>query len=158
MTIVATLCYLRKDGQVLLIEKARGFGQGKLNAPGGRVQPDEAPEDGAKREVYEETGLTVNTLTEHGVLYFFFGQDTKPDWIVHVYSSASFSGTLRAGEEGRLHWIDERQLPYDLMWPDDEHWVPHLLQNERFTGRFYFDAPATRLLRFELHVRDPVNE
>ena len=37
---VATLLFVIKDGRALLIRKKRGLGAGKINAPGGRLDPD----------------------------------------------------------------------------------------------------------------------
>ena len=45
----ATLCFIIKDGEILLIRKKRGFGAGKINAPGGRIEPGELPIDCAIR-------------------------------------------------------------------------------------------------------------
>lgn len=42
---LATLCYLLKDDQVLLAMKKRGFGEGKWNGPGGKVEKGETGDD-----------------------------------------------------------------------------------------------------------------
>lgn len=148
--VFATLCYLRSQGKVLLIRKARGFGQGKLNAPGGQLRDKETPEECAVREVWEETGLRVFRPRRHGVLYFYFGQTMEPDWVVHVFSARQFDGQVVEGREGTLHWLDEAHLPYEEMWADDRYWVPLMLADQEFTGRFYFDSTASRLESFHI--------
>ena len=50
----ATLTFIVKEGEILLIRKKRGLGAGKINGPGGRVEPDETILDCAIREVQEE--------------------------------------------------------------------------------------------------------
>ena len=50
------------------------LGEGKWNNPGGKLQKDETLRDCVIREVYEETGLIVNDLINHGVLSHYFGQ------------------------------------------------------------------------------------
>lgn len=40
----ATLCLLRKDNQILLAKKKRGFGEGKYNGVGGKLEKNETPE------------------------------------------------------------------------------------------------------------------
>lgn len=72
MTTYATLCYLIHEDKVLLLKKAEGlWGGGKWNAPGGRLLPDEAPKQGAIREMREETGLKVEDLEQLEVLTFY---------------------------------------------------------------------------------------
>jgi 8-oxo-dGTP pyrophosphatase MutT (NUDIX family) len=54
MHTFATLCYLRNQFQVLLQRKAAGlFGEGKWNAPGGKLLEAETLEKGALREMFE---------------------------------------------------------------------------------------------------------
>ena len=56
--ITATICEIIKDGRLLLQRKAKGrFGEGKWNGPGGKIKPEETPDEGVIREVKEETGL-----------------------------------------------------------------------------------------------------
>ncbi len=150
MKIEGTICYLIREGQALLLQKARGFGKGKWNAPGGKLTHGESPEACAKREVLEETGLKPLELTPHGKLDFYFGHDQEPDWIVHVFSSRNFEGNLKSSTEGSVRWFAIEALPYEEMWPDDVAWVPLLLLGKRFQGRFYFDSQAERLLHYFL--------
>ncbi len=161
MTVRAVLCYLVRDGHVLLLRKAAGlWGEGKWNAPGGKVLPGEDPAQAAVRETYEETGLRVGPLRHRGVLHFTFDGGTLPDWIVDVFWADAFTGTLRAGDEGELQWFPVEGLPYDEMWPDDRLWLPHLLAGRRFRGRFHFDGAAAHLLHHELDLEpeDPGGE
>ncbi len=150
MKIEGTICYLIREGQALLLQKARGFGKGKWNAPGGKLIQDESPEACAKREVLEETGLKPLELTPHGKLDFYFGQEEEPDWIVHVFSSRNFEGNLKNSVEGSVRWFRIEALPYEEMWADDVAWVPLLLLGKQFQGRFYFDSQAERLLHYFL--------
>jgi hypothetical protein len=62
---------------------------------------------------------------------------------VHVYETWNFSGDPTESDEMRPQWFSEDQIPLSQMWPDDEHWLPLLLQGKKFLGRSLstFDLP-----------------
>ncbi|MPM04525.1 ADP-ribose pyrophosphatase [bioreactor metagenome] len=61
---------LTEDGQVLMVRQYRyPFARVLLEVPAGKIDPGEAPEDCAKRELSEETGATAETLTYLGDYY-----------------------------------------------------------------------------------------
>lgn len=146
MTTFATLCFPVRDGQVLLLRKADGlWGGGKWNGPGGKLLSGEDPEEGAAREVREETGLLVRDLHFSGLLRFFFGESDVPAWVVYVFTCQDFSGAPTEGREGILRWYPLDRLPLDHMWEDDRHWLPRLLSGQRLWAEFRFDPDAQRL-------------
>uniref|UniRef100_A0A7C4B9E6 Oxidized purine nucleoside triphosphate hydrolase n=1 Tax=Thermofilum pendens TaxID=2269 RepID=A0A7C4B9E6_THEPE len=151
MTIIATVVYLLRGGKVLLIRKKRGFGAGKYNGVGGKVEPGENLEESARREVLEEVGVRVKSLEYRGWLEFY-SVDEKPDWVVHVFVSRDFEGGPRRSEEADPYWFDVEALPLDEMWEDDRYWLPRMLRGEKIKGVFRFDAYYTRLL--EWHVEE----
>ena len=132
----------------MLLLKAKGkFGGGFWNAPGGKIEPGESPEDAAKREVYEETGLVVGKLELAGQLVFYFGSGKrKPDWTAEVFTSSEFSGDIKESEEGKLEWIPKSKLPLDQMWEDDRYWLPFLVAGTKFKGEFEFTSDSKRLV------------
>ena len=74
-----TLCFVIQDGQILLIEKKRGLGAGKVNGPGGRLEKGETAEQAAIRETQEEVGITPTGVQWAGELRFqFFPQAHSP--------------------------------------------------------------------------------
>src|SRR5260370_7004888 len=68
----ANLCFSVKDGHILLIRKKRGLGAGKINGPGGKIEPGETALESAIREAQEEIGVTPSELEERGLLHFQF--------------------------------------------------------------------------------------
>ncbi|XP_032182882.1 7,8-dihydro-8-oxoguanine triphosphatase isoform X1 [Mustela erminea] len=87
-----TLVLVLQPQRVLLGMKKRGFGVGRWNGFGGKVQDGETIEDGAKRELQEESGLTVNTLHKVGHIVFeFVGEPELMD--VHIFCTESVQGT-----------------------------------------------------------------
>jgi 8-oxo-dGTP pyrophosphatase MutT (NUDIX family) len=153
MTTNATLCEIIKDSKILLQRKAAGkFGEKKWNGPGGKMINDETPEECVIREVLEETGLLVNSLSYHGEVEFYFGVKNEADWNVYIYSTGCFSGVLKESEEGELRWFRLEDIPYDKMWEDDLHWLPLLLANKRFKGSFTYDEEGDNLLNYDLKL------
>lgn len=157
MVVIATLCHIIDKSTVfprlLLQRKSAGlFGEGKWNGVGGKLKEGEAPNEGAAREVLEETGLRVSNLKPHGVLNFYFGDRDELDWVVHVFSTSLFKGRLKPSEEGMLRWFSFNEIPYEEMWQDDEHWLSLLLEGRRFNGDFYFNEDGTKLLDFDLKI------
>jgi 8-oxo-dGTP pyrophosphatase MutT (NUDIX family) len=155
MTTHAVLCYIRDNGRVLLQIKAPDrFGGGLWNAPGGKMLDGESPEDAARREVMEETGLSVDDLTDHGTITFFIDGTEGPDIIVRVFTSQHFTGDIVANDEGPLEWFDESSMPYGEMWEDDLLWVPHVLAGRRVRGRFRFTGGYGKMLGHEIELEE----
>ena len=149
--IVATLCHIIKDKSLLLQKKSKGlFGEGKWNGVGGKLKPNESPENCAIREVYEETGLRISDLKFHGVLNFYFGKRKGIDWVVHVFSTSVFEGKVKSSKEGNLRWFNFEDIPFGEMWGDDRYWLPLVLKGKSLQGNFYFDDEGKTILDFEL--------
>lgn len=157
MVTFATLCYLRHRNRVLLQRKARGrFGEGRWNAPGGKMLPGELPEKGAAREMLEETGLKVGGLRFQGILNFYLGDSKELDQTVFLFSCKKFTGRVRRSAEGELSWFPIGALPYDEMWQDDHVWLPLLLDGKSFVGDFYFTENYNEFLSQEIRQAIPV--
>ena len=134
----ATLCFLIEDGKILLIRKKRGFGAGKINAPGGRIEPGEAPHECAIRETSEEVGLTPTGVRNHGELHFQF----TDGYSLHctVFVANAYSGELIETDEALPIWTPLESIPYEEMWADDIHWLPGVITGGTFRGYFHFDG------------------
>jgi ADP-ribose pyrophosphatase len=66
----ANIVALTKNGEVVLVKQYRhGACESLLEFPGGVVEDDEDPMDGAKRELLEETGYSASTLIPLGKIY-----------------------------------------------------------------------------------------
>lgn len=135
---VGVLCFIIQEGQILLIHKKRGLGAGKINGPGGRLEPGEAPEQGAIRETQEEVGLTPTGLKKAGELAFQFADGYSLR--CHVFTASGYEGILVETAEATPFWNPVDAIPYDKMWEDDQHWLPLMLQGRGFMGRFLFEG------------------
>ncbi len=134
----ATLLFVVRDGQVLLIHKKRGIGAGKVNGPGGRVDPGETPVQAAVREVREELGVTPTGVLKSGQILFQVSDGTAIR--IHVFRATGCHGAPRETEEAVPLWASLDAIPYDRMWADDRHWFPPMLAGECFEARCLFDG------------------
>ena len=138
MKKVLTLCIVHNRHHVLLGMKKRGFGEGKWNGFGGKVNPGESIEGATRRELFEEAGVISNNITKIGTLDFSW-QD-KPEILeVHIFKTDGFGGEAVESEEMKPSWFHINDIPYDDMWPDDKFWLPMLIFDQKFKGRFVFD-------------------
>jgi len=134
----ASLCFVIRDGRILLIHKKRGLGAGKINGPGGRIEPGESVEDAARRETREEVGLTPTGLARAGELWFQF----VDGYALHctVFTAGGAEGALVETPEARPFWTEISAIPFDEMWTDDRHWIPWMLARRPFRGLFHYEG------------------
>lgn len=147
---LATLVFVVRDGQILLIRKKRGLGAGKINGPGGRIDPGETAIECAVREVEEELCVTPTGLDERGELLFQFTD--RYSIHVHVFTAGDCRGEPRETDEAIPLWTDLERIPYEEMWADDRVWLPSMLAGKAFAGRFIFDGDA--MLDYTIDFRD----
>jgi 8-oxo-dGTP diphosphatase len=135
---LATLTFIVCGPRMLLIRKKRGLGAGKINAPGGRLDPGERWEHAAVREVEEELCITPLDPMYVGENRFQF----VDGYSIHaqVFRATAFTGVPTETDEAAPLWFDLSQLPYGEMWEDDPLWLPHVITGRRFSGRFVFDG------------------
>ena len=133
----ATLLFVVKEGHVLLILKKRGLGAGKVNGPGGRLDDGETPHECAIREVEEELLVTPVGVRQVGELRFQFVDGLS----IHgfVFRADDCVGEPTETDEAVPMWTPVDEVPYDRMWADDRLWLPYMLQEKEFDGRFIFD-------------------
>lgn len=134
----ATLVFVVRGGSILLIHKKRGLGAGKINGPGGRLEPGETPLECALRELEEELLIRPRGLVKVGELLFQF----VDGYGLHctVFSAEDYLGEPQETDEATPVLCPVGAIPYDRMWADDALWLPLLLQGQRFRGRFVFDG------------------
>ncbi len=140
--IKATLLFIIRDGQILLIEKKRGLGAGKINGPGGKIEPGETPLEAIIRETEEELCITPIAPQKLGELKFVMSD--YDDIHCHVYRAADFTGTPTETHEAVPVWTALDEIPFHRMWEDDQHWLPLLIQGRTFEAKFIFEGEKMR--------------
>lgn len=141
------ICFLVRDNMVLLGMKKRGFGAGKWNGFGGKLEPGEDPVAAVIRELREEAGVEVlvSDLRDHGELTFRFRGHADWDNRCRVFVAERWSGDPSESEEMRPAWHPVHELPFASMWVDDPHWVPLVLAGKKIRAEFLF-GPAGDLI------------
>jgi 8-oxo-dGTP diphosphatase len=152
--ILATLCYVKRDGCTLMLyrnKKPNDIHEGKWNGLGGKFEPGETPEECVTREVWEESGLSIQNPKLCGLLMFpkFKGND----WYVFVFTANKFSGALIDSPEGRLEWIpDEEALNLNLS-ESNLIFMPWIENGEFFSAKFnYEDA---KMMGYKITFHSP---
>ena len=127
----ATLLFLLRGKEVLLIHKKTGLGAGKINAPGGKIEKGETAEQAAIREVREEIRVEVNLPKEMGILHFQFVDSECLALRCTVFCASQFQGNPSETDEAEPFWCSFDQIPYEQMWADDALWLPGMLSGKK---------------------------
>lgn len=135
---IATLLLLIKDDEVLLAMKKRGFGVGRWNGVGGKIELGETEEQALVRECQEEIGVTPTNYQKVAVHNFAFPDGTL-DMQVHTYISKQWQGEPVKTEEMAPKWFKITDIPYADMWQDDIFWLPAVLASQKLKTKFTFD-------------------
>jgi mutator protein MutT len=131
----ATLLFLVKKSEdkithICLAMKKRGFGAGRWNGVGGKVEEGETLEQAVLREANEEIGVTARNIWKVGEMTFTFPH--KPEWnqVVHTYFTTEWDGEPQESDEMKPQWYDVTAIPFDEMWPADKFWLPRVIEGE----------------------------
>jgi 8-oxo-dGTP diphosphatase len=137
---LATLCYIRDRDRTLMVhrvKKANDIHAGKWNGLGGKFEPGESPEDCARREILEESGLVARRMHLKGLLTFpefALGED----WYAFVFVVDAFEGELIDSPEGNLAWVRNTEI-FDLnLWEGDRVFLEWLDRPGFFSAKFFY--------------------
>ena len=152
LTIPRTLCFVLNGEDVLLMKRAphkRVF-PNKFNGVGGHIERDEDPLSSAKREIYEETGLSVTQIELRAV----YNVDAKENTgiILFVFVASCESRAVKANDEGTLFWINVREIDQLDLVEDLPIILPRVLNMKRGDAPLFvhvsYDEHATIRMRF----------
>ncbi len=116
-----TLCHIERDGMYLMlhrVKKDNDMNKDKWVGIGGKFEDKESPEECNTREVYEETGLTVNRADYRGIVTFVSNEyETE---YMHIFTCDDFSGNIKECDEGELCWIKKDKIYSLPIWEGDK--------------------------------------
>ena len=108
---IPAACQIVLNGKkILLVLRAVDPGKGLWCLPGGFIEWGESPHEGAKRELFEETGLTAGELSHIGI---YDGRaDSSRHILLIAYRVLGWSGEPVAGDDAeQVEWFDIHDLP-----------------------------------------------
>ncbi len=129
----STLCYIVKDGKVLMlhrVKKKNDINHDKWIGIGGKFEPEEAPEECILREAKEETGLTLTSWRCRGVVTFL--QEGGEGEYMYLFTADDFTGELIECDEGDLQWVSMEFLDALPKWEGDQIFLDLLWQDAPF--------------------------
>lgn len=128
--IITTLCYIEHDNQYLMLyrnKKENDICEGKWVGIGGKLEANETPDEGIKREVWEETGLTLTGYIRRGVIHFI--SDRWDDEDIYLYTATGYEGEINWDcVEGELKWIPIEEVETLPLWEGDFHFLRKLVR------------------------------
>jgi ADP-ribose pyrophosphatase YjhB (NUDIX family) len=139
----ATLCFLIRDETIWLAMKKKGFGAGKYNGYGGKINENETIEDALHRELLEEASVRAINHTKMGEISYTFPNKPELNHYVHVYVIDKWQGIPKESEEMSPELFTFKDIPYDKMWSNDKHWLPLVLKGQKIKGDIIQDENKT---------------
>ncbi len=131
---LTTLCYVEKYGKYLLLlrngKKKNDANKGKWIGVGGKLEKDETPDECARREILEETGLTAISLNPRGLVTFI--SDKLETEYMFLYTVTEFEGELASCDEGELYWVEKSQIFGLNLWDGDRIFLHMMMENSPY--------------------------
>ena len=133
LIIVGSSVIAIKDNKVLLQKRADN---GYWAYPGGCMELGEMPEETAKRELYEETGLIANSLKLYGVFagekrHYFYpdGNEVYITDIVYVCDDFSITDSKHDNEVLEIKWFLKDEIPKNLSPPIEDILLKYIIES-----------------------------
>ncbi|MEA1909616.1 MAG: 8-oxo-dGTP diphosphatase [Patescibacteria group bacterium] len=155
----ATLCFLVRDDKVLLGKKMKKIGAGCWNGYGGGIEKtDSSVEEGALRELREETKGVIAKLKDLKKIAIVDFHNTMSDGrefvcTVHCFLVHDWKGDIQETDEMITPtWFNIGGLPLDEMMPADREWLPRALLGQKLHAKAYlspFQQESTQPVQVE---------
>ena len=106
--IFTNLCMIYDDAGNILVQDRKNPDWPGICFPGGHVEPGESFVESVIREVWEETGLTIENPILCGSKQF--QTEAGERYVVLFYKTNRYTGELKSSDEGEVFWIPRTDL------------------------------------------------
>ena len=125
---LTTLCLIYQWNKLLLQDRKKEDWKG-YTFPGGHVNRNESIVDAVIREIKEETGLTIFHPQLCGIKQFPIENGR---YLVFLFKTSEFEGTLHSSNEGKMEWVDRNQLA-NYKTAEDFEELLHVIEDNQLT-------------------------
>ena len=133
---LVNMCMIYQDGLVLVQNKVHSE-WGGLTFPGGHVETTESLTDAVIREVFEETGLKIESPVLCGTKDWV--NDDGSRYLVLFYKTNKFQGELKSSNEGNVFWMPlEDLLKSDAQRSPDMKEMIQIFLDDDLSEFFYY--------------------
>lgn len=148
-----TMLLLFRNDEIMLAMKKSGFGTGKFNGVGGKIDNDETIEEAMIRETEEEIGIIPTEYEKIGIISFDeFYKGEKIKLRFHLFTTSKWKGSLIETDEMKPYWFNINNIPYDNMFPDDKYWLPLVIEGKKFDAYFNYDEDWN-ILNYNIDIK-----
>lgn len=137
-TILTNMCMVTDEEGKVLVQMHGGGWKGWC-FPGGHVEPKESFVESVIREVWEESGLTIQNPKICGVKQFFLEDGCR--YVVLLFQAREFTGHLRSSSEGEVRWMSLEELKNQQMASGFREMLPVFLDDTK--QEFYWGEDQT---------------
>ena len=126
MLIVSAAALIDLDGRILLSKRPRKKVLGGLwEFPGGKLEPNEKPEEALMRELFEELGISTwkSCLAP---LTFSYCDYEEFDLLLLLFVCRKWEGQVKAREGQELKWVFPNEIQKFPMPEADKPFIPML--------------------------------
>ena len=124
---VGVAVLIERGRHVLMGQRIGSHGSGTWSFPGGHIDFGDEPEEAVRREVMEETGLTIGKITRYRPMPWVnthFEEEGK-QYITLYFQGEFTGGTPKTMEPDKCvgwEWVEWDKPPTPLFQPIATHW------------------------------------
>lgn len=134
MAVFTNMCMITDGNGNVLVQDRKNPDWPGITFPGGHVEHGESFTQSVIREVYEETGLTVENPVLCGTKQFQTRNDAR--YVVFFYKASKFRGSLKSSDEGEVYWLPRCELFKQNLAPDMMEMV-QVMESENLSEFYY---------------------
>lgn len=134
--IICANVFVRKGDKYLLLKRSslKKWAPNVVHPIGGKVDLGENPLEAARRELFDESGVTVSDVKLEAVVLERNPTKTDPyDWMIFHFSGDYESGEVKECEEGELVWLTADQIKNGPLFPSVRKIIDRILNPEEGT-------------------------